>query len=114
MNKVAIKAFLLSAFILPGLGQLYKGDRSKGGIILILVNIFLLIALFTILRSLGPILLATHRGDVSQMARVLETLRHSSPGARWLLGGFACLWLYAVIDAALAKQPQSSDPLAEH
>ena len=39
--NIDIKAALLSALVFPGLGQLYKGDRVKGMIILVCVNISL-------------------------------------------------------------------------
>ncbi len=51
--KKNIKALLLSALILPGLGQLYKGDKVKGGIMIALVNIFLLAALFLVMQGMG-------------------------------------------------------------
>lgn len=113
MNLLSFKAFLLSAFLLPGLGQLYKGERAKGGLLLLLVNVFLLAALFMVLRSLGPILLAARKGGVSQTAELLNTLGSSSPGARWLLGGFAILWLYSALDAALSKPPRTDDSSPE-
>jgi hypothetical protein len=35
----ALKPFLLSALVFPGLGQLYKQDRKKGVILLLLANL---------------------------------------------------------------------------
>jgi len=102
MKRLAIKPFLLSAFLLPGLGQLYKGDRLKGGILLLIVNIFLLSAVFIILKSLGPVLLAAQTAGVSGTAKVLESLGEHSPGARWLLAGFMAVWFYGAVDALIA------------
>ena len=39
--RQAIIAFLLSAFVFPGLGQLYKQDRKKGIILVLLANLLL-------------------------------------------------------------------------
>jgi TM2 domain-containing membrane protein YozV len=108
MKPTSLKPFLLSAFLLPGLGQLYKGDRIKGVILLLLVNIFLLSAVFIILKSLGPVLLAARTAGVTETANVLHSLGERSPGARWLLYGFSAVWLYSAIDALLApdKKPE--------
>ena len=101
-----IKAALLSAFLLPGLGQLAKGDRVKGGIFILLVNIFLLGALFMLLRGMGPVLLAAKTGGTPDVIKTIETIRQSSPEVRWLLWGFGFLWLVGVIDAAISKGKQ--------
>lgn len=101
-----IKAAFLSAFILPGLGQLAKGDRIKGGIFILLVNIFLLGALFMLLRGMGPILLAAKTGGTQDIMRTIETIRQSSPGVRWLLWGFGVIWVAGVLDAAFSKGKQ--------
>ena len=50
MNK-KLTALLLSALVLPGLGQLYLGRKMVGGIIIVLVNLILLLALFVVLRG---------------------------------------------------------------
>jgi hypothetical protein len=39
--RQAIIAFLLSAFVFPGLGQLYNQDRKKGIILVLLANLLL-------------------------------------------------------------------------
>lgn len=101
-----IKAAFLSAFLLPGLGQLAKGDRLKGGIFIVLVNIFLLAALFLLLRGMGPVLLAAKTGGSADIVKTIETIRENSPGARWILWGFGALWLAGVLDAALTKGKQ--------
>lgn len=49
--RQAIIAFLLSAFVFPGMGQLYNQDRKKGVILVLLANL-----LFGILLLAGMIL----------------------------------------------------------
>ena len=39
--RPAITAFLLSAFVFPGLCQLYKQDRAKGVLLILLANLLL-------------------------------------------------------------------------
>jgi hypothetical protein len=103
--QLHLKAALLSAFVLPGLGQIVKGDRVKGGILIALVNGFLLAALFMVLRGLGPLLLSVRVKGPEAAAVAITQLQQQYPGARWLLAGFVLLWAYGVIDAALAAPP---------
>lgn len=101
--KVNFKAALLSAFVLPGLGQLYKGNRLKGSILVVLVNIFLLLALFLVLQGIGPLIVAAKLSGTVDPARIAGQLQLRTPFAKWLLAAFSGLWLYAVIDAAAGK-----------
>lgn len=103
-----IKAFLLSAFVLPGLGQLYKGDRLKGIVLIILVNIFLLTSLFLVLQGIGPLIASSYLSTPPETARLVEQLQGQSPAARWLLGAFVAVWIYAAVDAALSTAHSSS------
>jgi TM2 domain-containing membrane protein YozV len=104
-----IKAALLSAFILPGMGQLYKGEKIKGGIFLLLVNIFLLTALFIVMKGMGSFLLTAKLSGSAEALKVLETIQQQSPLINWLLTAFMALWIAAIIDAALAKPPVDHD-----
>ncbi len=106
--KVNIKAVLLSAFILPGMGQLYKGDKLKGGVILALVNIFLLAAIFIVLKKMGKFLLTARISGPEEALMLLESITASSPEIGWLLFGFTMLWVVAVLDAARASQKHSA------
>jgi TM2 domain-containing membrane protein YozV len=109
--KVRIKAVLLSAFVLPGIGQLYKGEKVKGAIFLVLVNIFLLASLFIVLKKMGSFLIAARIAGPQEALNLLDTITKSSPEIGWLLSGFTLLWGIAVIDAAkpVKQQPTHSD-----
>jgi hypothetical protein len=100
--RLHVKAALLSAFVLPGLGQIYKGDRRKGFLLVILVNFFLLAALWLVLQGVGHLVLATGSSSGIDATRVLQQLQQHSPMARVLLASFFSVWLFAVVDAALA------------
>ena len=91
----------LSAFVLPGLGQLCRGRRLKGGVMIVLDNVFILAALFVALRSVGK-LLAGRIGPLDTQ-QVLAGIQADAPYARWILGGFLLLWVYGIVDAALDK-----------
>lgn len=97
--NINFKALLLSALVIPGLGQLYKGEKIKGAIIICLINIFLLAALFMVLQGAGH-LIASGATGATDPAALLATLKAKSPVARWLLAAFFGIWIYGVVDAA--------------
>lgn len=99
-----LKAALLSGLVLPGLGQLYKGCKIKGSIMIALVNIFLIGALLFALKGVGKIIVSSKMPDSPDMQQVLETMRNDTPAARWLLAAFFGLWLYGVADALLDRK----------
>jgi len=98
--KINIKAMLLSALLLPGIGQLYKGEKIKGAVFLVLVNIFLLAALFLVMKKMGSFLLTARVSGPEEALKLLDTITRSSPEIGWLLAGFTLLWGVAVVDAA--------------
>ena len=101
--KINVKAMLLSAFLLPGIGQLYKGEKVKGAVFLLLVNIFLLAAIFVVLKKMGGFLLTARVSGPEEALKLLDSITRSSPEAGWLLAGFTLIWGVAVVDAAKVK-----------
>jgi hypothetical protein len=99
---IKLKCIALSAFVLPGLGQLCRGRRVKGGALIMLDNLFILGGLFIALRSAGKLLAAKAGGGVGA-ENLLAAIQTDAPYARWVLGGFLILWVYGVVDAALDK-----------
>ena len=97
-----LKYVALSAFVMPGLGQLCLGRRLKGGVMILLDNVFILAGLYTVLRCVGKLMLAG-RGQPLDAEKVLAGVRADAPYAVWLLLGFLLLWVYGVVDAALDK-----------
>lgn len=95
-----IKCVALSAFVLPGLGQLCLGRRLKGGVMILLDNVFILAALYIALRTGGKLMLAGYGGGLNA-EKVLAGVQVDAPYARWILGAFLLLWIYGVLDAAL-------------
>jgi len=109
MNK-SVKALLLSAFLLPGMGQLYKGEKVKGAVFLVLVNIFLLASIFIVLKKMGAFLLTVRISGREEALKLLESITTSSPEIGWLLAGFAILWGASVVDAAMSpRKPDKKD-----
>ncbi len=99
MNK-KISALLLSALVMPGLGQLYLGRKMIGGIIIVLVNLILLLALFVLLRGLSPVIAAQIAGGAISItpAEVMKSLDGASGFGKAVLASFFLVWTFSVVD----------------
>ncbi len=106
--KKNIRAALLSAFIFPGLGQVYKGCRLKGCIVILLANILLLIALALVMKGIYQLAISPGFSGITDPAKTAQRLLNETPSFQWLLGIFSCLWLYGVLDALLGKTKDRS------
>lgn len=91
-------ALLLTALVLPGLGQLYLGRKVKGIILLLLVNLLMLLALFVLLKGLSPVIAAKIASGTVGTGEVLAGLQGVSGFGRALLAAFGVVWGYSVID----------------
>jgi hypothetical protein len=100
-----LKYVALSAFVLPGLGQLARGERIKGGVMIMLDNVFILGALFIALRSASKLMAAKVTGISAEA--VVAGIRTDAPFARWVLAAFMVLWIYGIVDAAVGKGSSS-------
>lgn len=98
-------ALLLSALVVPGLGQLYLGRKLVGGVIMAIVNLLLLLALFVLLRGLSPVIANQLAGGAISITAsdVIQALEGVSGFGRWVLAAFCAVWLCAVID--ILRQP---------
>ena len=96
-------ALLLTALVLPGLGQLYLGRKVTGIAIIMLVNLLLLLALFVLKKGLSPVIAAcTLSGGIS--AQEVRYSLHGVAGfGKALLTGFALLWSFSIIDIVRAN-----------
>ena len=104
MNK-KISALLLSALVLPGLGQLYLGRKIVGGILIVLVNLILLLALFVVLRGLSPLIAVQIAGGAISItpAEVMKSLDGASGFGQAVLAAFFLAWIFSVVDILRAK-----------
>lgn len=98
-----LNAFLLSALVFPGLGQLYNQERRKGVLLVLVANGLLGLVLLTgaILVSQEYMSVFFPRPFTLEMGRLmlLDTLRHP---LFWLpCGLLLALWGYGAVDAAL-------------
>lgn len=99
MNK-KLTALLLSALVLPGLGQLYLGRKIVGGILLVLVNIVLLLALFVLLRGLSPVIASKIAGGAISITptEVMTALDGATGFGKAVLAAFFLVWTFSVVD----------------
>lgn len=99
------KAVLLSAFIFPGLGQIYKGEVRKG--VFLIVAASLLLAVFL----LGVVIFYSY--GYAELLAQLQTpdaitpdhLRHlllavlTKPVSLFLAGLLLATWVFSIVDA---------------
>jgi TM2 domain-containing membrane protein YozV len=102
--KSAVKAALLSGFVLPGLGQIYLKRYKRGLTIMILVLVAFGIIVRTVVVSALESLKAIESGGgiadmetVSNLARVDSV--HSGINLKLILLFVLCCWLFSVVDA---------------
>ena len=107
--RQAIIAFLLSAFVFPGLGQLYNQDRKKGIILVLLANL-----LFGVLLLAGLALFS--RGYYEYFYPKPLTWDIMRELLRYLLGHplfflplslLVGLWAFAALDAGRCARRQA-------
>jgi TM2 domain-containing membrane protein YozV len=97
-------ALLLTALVLPGLGQLYLGRKAVGIAIILMVNLLLLLGLFVVLKGLGPVIAAQAVPGTISAAEVQSALRGATGLGKALLAGFVLVWLFAIVDVLKSKE----------
>jgi O-antigen/teichoic acid export membrane protein len=111
--RQGIKAFLLSAFVFPGLGQLYNQDRKKGVCLVLgtnlLVGVILLVGM--VLLSQEYMAVFYPRPLTWELVKVLLIDTLSRP-LFWIpFGLLLALWGFAMVDAArgAGRKPPAAD-----
>jgi len=104
MNK-KVSALMLSALVMPGLGQLYLGRKMIGGILIALVNLILLLALFVLLRGLSPLIASKIAGGAISItpAEVMNSLDSVTGFGKAVLAAFFLVWIFAIVDVLRTK-----------
>lgn len=98
--KRKMTALLLSGLVLPGLGQLYLGRKAVGGILVVIVNLILLLALFVLLRGLSPVIASQIAGGAISISpsEVLKSLEGASAFGKGVLAAFFLVWVFSLAD----------------
>jgi TM2 domain-containing membrane protein YozV len=109
--RPAVKAFLLSALVFPGLGQLYKHDRRKGIVLILLANLLLALVLLTGVMALSQEYMTFVYPEALTAAklRILLLGVLSRPLFYIPAGIFLALWGFAAADAALSPVSPSEE-----
>jgi Na+-driven multidrug efflux pump len=110
--RPGLKAFLLSAFVFPGMGQLYNQDRRKGVALVLGTNLLLGVVLLVSLVLFSQEYLSVFypRPLTWELVKVLllDTLSHP---LFWIpFGLLLAVWGFAMVDAA--RGPGRSKPAA--
>ena len=111
--RFAVKAFLLSAFVFPGLGQLYKQDRHKGVLLLLAANLLLAFVLLAGVMVLSQEYMSSVYPEAltAENLRVLLARVVSKPLFYVPVTIFLAIWGFAAVDAALSPGPSPKDIL---
>jgi len=111
--RQGIKAFLLSAFVFPGLGQLYNQDRKKGVVLVLGTNLLLGVVLLVgmVLFSQEYLAVFYPRPLTWELAKTLliDTISHP---LFWIpFGLLLAVWGFAMVDAArgAGRQPPGAE-----
>jgi TM2 domain-containing membrane protein YozV len=109
--RLAVKPFLLSAFVFPGLGQLYKQDRKKGILLLVSANLLLaLLLLFGVMVLSQEYMTSVYPAALNaENLRVLLRQIISRPLFFLPAVIFLAIWGFAAADAAFAPSPAPED-----
>lgn len=108
-----VKAFLLSALVFPGLGQLYKQDRRKGIVLILMANLILALVLLTGVMALSQEYMSTVYPEAITAAKLRVMLVGVLSRPLFYIPAciFLALWGFAAADAALAAVPPSEEEL---
>ena len=100
--KRPLIALALSAFVLPGLGQLYLGRRIKGALLILVVNLLLLAAVFLVMKLAAPLLGAHLSGTPGTAGMILAQVQPQAVWVKGMLAVFLGIWGYGVVDLVSA------------
>jgi len=109
--RPALKAFLLSALVFPGLGQLYKQDRQKGIILILAGNLLLALVILVGVTVFAQEYMDTlyPQALTADNLRILMVRVASRPLFYFPAGTFLTVWGFAAADAALSPIPPSEE-----
>ena len=113
--KQSIKAALLSALILPGVGQISLGYKKRGWIIILLCGLFMFLLINIIIQQAQSIIekmqnagIAINVESVSRQTSELVTFSDNS-SLNILLILIILIWFFSVVDAYLLGKKINKD-----
>jgi TM2 domain-containing membrane protein YozV len=106
--KRTVTAVLLSALVIPGLGQLYLGRKARGIVIILLINLLLLLTLFVLMKGLSPVIASKVISGTINSNDILAALQSVTGFGQALLAGFALIWVYSIADIVACRDTNGS------
>jgi len=107
----SVKAFLLSAFVFPGLGQLYKQERRKGLVVILAANFLFGLMLLAFLILFSQEYLASYYPApiTTEVLRplLMKVITHPFFLVPCLI--LVGLWGYAAVDAGFRPVPSPTE-----
>ena len=97
------QALLVSALVLPGLGQILSGRQVRGALMVGAVTLSLPLVLIKVISDFGRLWPAlAHRlenGEALALADLQAAAAPLAGGLAWALGPLLAVWLWSFIDA---------------
>lgn len=99
------KALILSAVVLPGLGQLLTGRKIKGAIMAGSMTLWLPVALIKLFMDLGKAMPELSRraamGESLQLADLQAAMQPMAGGLVWVFLPLVVIWFWTVSDSVI-------------
>lgn len=105
MHRSLIAPFL-SAFIFPGIGQIYKGDYRKGVFLILTASLLLAVLVLSVLvaysYAYADLVAQSSSPDAIEPAQLQALLGQvlTSPVILFAFGLLLATWVYGIFDAA--------------
>jgi TM2 domain-containing membrane protein YozV len=93
-----IKAVLLTAFVLPGLGQISLGHKVRGIILIMITTLLTLPALFLLMKGVAVIMAFKMTGAQLGLGELQSALGAYALPAKIVIGSFISIWVFSIVD----------------
>lgn len=104
---------LLSAFVVPGAGQMYNREKIKGGVLMALFIALAVALVVVIVAAVLPILPDTGGAPMSLEEAKAFTTRvwvERGRGITAVWWGLMAVWVYGILDAFLGARARAAAP----
>lgn len=93
-----IKAILLTAFVLPGLGQISLGHKVRGILLIMVTTLLTLPALFLLMKGVSVIMAFKMSGAEVGLEQLQSALGAYAWPAKIVIGSFIFIWVFSIAD----------------
>ena len=100
-----IQALLVSAFVLPGVGQLLSGRKVRGALMTIATTLWLPVALIKLIRDLNlvlpELLQRSMVGEQIGFGDLQAALAPMADGLMWIFLPLLAIWFWSLTDSIM-------------